>query len=93
MSAIHSTRHTYLLWLNNLGTITQSHCYNWTSFDDCVELWVISFLEIGCMFPLIVVDINELLYLYSSKRVVCRLVTAIVDGESQSSKEVTNYIP
>ena len=30
---------TYM-WLNNLGMITQSHCYNQTSFDVCVELWV-----------------------------------------------------
>ena len=57
MSAVHSTRHTYLLWLNTLGIITQSHCYDWTSFDNYDEMWVISFLEIGCMFPLIVVDI------------------------------------
>ena len=37
-----------------------------------VELWVISFLEISCMFPLIVVDINELSYLCRSKRTVYR---------------------
>ena len=92
MSAAHSTRHTYLLWLNNLGMITQSHCYNLTSFDDCVKLWVISFLEIGHMVPMIAVDINELLYLCGSKGQSIGLVTAIVDGESQSSKEVTNYI-
>ena len=30
---------TYM-WLNNLGMITQSHCYDWTSFYVCVELWV-----------------------------------------------------
>ena len=30
---------TYM-WLNNLGMMTQSHCYDWTSFDICVELWV-----------------------------------------------------
>ena len=42
---------TYM-WLNNLGIITQSNCYGWISFDDCVELWVISLLAI--------VDINEL---------------------------------
>ena len=59
MSAVHSIRHTYLLWLNSLGMITQSHGYHWTSFDDCVELWVISFLAISHMFPLIAVDINE----------------------------------
>ena len=53
---------TYM-WLNILGTITQSHCYHQTSFDDCVELWMISLLEISCIFPLIAVDINELLYL------------------------------
>ena len=63
MSAVHSTRHTYLLWLNTLGMITQSPCYDQTSFDDCVELWVISLSEIGHMFPLIAVDINELSYL------------------------------
>ena len=60
---------TYM-WLNNLGMITQSHCYDWTSFDDCVEAWVISFLEIGCIFSLIAVGVNELLYLCRSKRVV-----------------------
>ena len=69
MSAIHSTQYTYLLGLNTLGMITQSHCYDWTSFDDCVEVWVISFLEIGHMFP---VDTNELLYLCGSKRAVYR---------------------
>ena len=72
MSAMHSTMHTYLFWLNNLGMITQSHSYDQTSFDDCVELWVISFLEISHMFPLIAVDINELSYLCGSKRVVYR---------------------
>ena len=50
-----------------------------------VELWVISFVEIGHIFPLIVVDINKLSYLIG-------LVTAIVDGESQSSKEVNAYV-
>ena len=58
-----------------------------------VELWVISVLEIGHAFPLIAVDINELTYLCGSKRTVYRPFTASVDGESQSSKEVTNYIP
>ena len=91
MSAIHSTQHTYLLWLNNLGMITQSRCYNWTSFDNCVELWVISFLEISCMFPQIAVDINELSYLCGSKGQSIGLITAIVDSESQLSKEVTNH--
>ena len=38
--------------------IQHHHCDN-----GCVELWVISFLDIGCMFPLIAVDINELSYL------------------------------
>ena len=33
-----------------------------------VELWVISFLEIGCMFPLIAVDINEVAYLCEKGR-------------------------
>ena len=28
------------MWLKDLGTITQSHCYDQTSFDVCVELWV-----------------------------------------------------
>ena len=92
MSAIHSTRHTYLLWLNTLGMITQSHCYNWTSFDDCVEFLVISLLEISHMFPLIAVDIDELLYLCRSKRGFIGLVAANVDGESQLSKEVMNYV-
>ena len=62
---------TYM-WLNNLGVITHSHSYNWTSFDHCVELWVISLLEISHIFPLIVVDISELSYLCRSKRVVYR---------------------
>ena len=75
--------------LNTLGMITQSHCGDWTSFDDCVELWVISFLEIGHIFPLIVVDITELSYLCGHKRAVSiGLITAIVDGESLLSKEV-----
>ena len=65
--------------VNTLGTITQSHCYDQSSFDDCVELRVISILEIGHVFPLIVVDTNESI----------GLVTASVDGESQLSKEVT----
>ena len=72
MSAVHSTRHTYILWLNTLGMITQSHFYDWTSYDDCVELWVISIPEISHMFPLIVVDINEPMYLCGSERVVYR---------------------
>ena len=45
-------------------------------FDDSeklVELWVISLLEIGHKFPLIAVDINELLYLCRSERAVFRL--------------------
>ena len=58
----------------------------------CVELWVISVLEISHMFPLIAVDINELVYLYGSKRASIGIVTASVDGESQSSKEVMNYV-
>ena len=37
-----------------------------------VELWVISFLEISLVFPLIAVDINELMYLCRSKRAVYR---------------------
>ena len=40
---------TYM-WLNNLGMITQPHCYNQTSFDNCVELWVLSLVEISCIF-------------------------------------------
>ena len=65
--------------------VVQQGCYQF------VELWVISFLELGCMFPLIVVDINELLYLPVKGQTIV-LVTANVDGESQSSKEVSNYI-
>ena len=91
-SAIHSTRHTYLLWLNNLGMITQSHCCNSTSFDDCVELWVISFLEISHMFPLVVGDIMYSCTSVEVKGQSIGLVTAIVDGESQSSNKVMNYI-
>ena len=37
-----------------------------------VELWVISFLEISHIFPLVVVDINELSYPCRSKRAVYR---------------------
>ena len=43
-----------------------------------VELWVISFLEISHMSPLIAVDINELSYLCRSKAQSIGLVTAIV---------------
>ena len=57
-----------------LGMITQSHYYDQTSFYNCVELWVISVLEIGHVFPLIAVDINELAYLCGSKRVVYPLI-------------------
>ena len=58
-----------------------------------VELWVISFLEIDHIFPLKAVDINELSYLCGCKRAVSiGLVTAIIDGESQSSKEVNTYV-
>ena len=57
-----------------------------------VELWVISFLEISHTFPLIAVDINELAYLCRVEGQSIGLVTASVDGESQLSKEVTNYI-
>ena len=56
-----------------------------------VELWVISLLEIGHIFPLIVVDIKELSYLCRSKIQSIGFVTAIVDGESQLSKEAMNY--
>ena len=38
------------------------------------------------------VDINELLYLCGSKGWSIGLVTAIVDGESQMSKEVMDHI-
>ena len=38
LSAIHSTSHTYLSVVDTLGTIPQSHCYDQTSIDDCVEL-------------------------------------------------------
>ena len=79
-------------WLNTLGTITQSHCGDQTSFDDCVELWVISFLEINHIFPLIALDISELLYLSVIKGQSIGLLTAIVDGESQLSKEVNAYV-
>ena len=37
-----------------------------------VELWVISVLEIGHAFPLIVVDIKELTHLCGSKMAVYR---------------------
>ena len=41
----------------------------WSSaFGYCVELWVISFLEISHMFPLIAVDTNKLSYLCRSKK-------------------------
>ena len=79
---------TYM-WFINLGMITHLHCYDWTSFDDCVELWVISLLEISHIFPLIVVDINEPVEVGGQ---TIGLLTDIVDGESQSSKEVMNYI-
>ena len=69
----HSFYQAYLPFVvNTLCMITQSHCYNQTSFDDCVELWVISVLEISCAFPLIAVDINELAYLCSTKRAFYR---------------------
>ena len=45
---------------------------------------VTSVLEISCAFPLIVVDIYELMYLCGSKGQSIGLVTDIVDGESQS---------
>ena len=50
----------------------ENWCYGHCTYHQNVELWVISFLEIGHIFPLIVVDINELLYLCRSKRVVYR---------------------
>ena len=40
--------------------------------DPCVELWVISLLEIGHTFPLIAVDRNQLSYLCGRKRAVYR---------------------
>ena len=43
------------------------------------------------VFPLIAVDMNEPLYLCRSKRQSICVVTALVDGESQSLKEETNY--
>ena len=70
----------------------QKGLYQVQRAQERVELWVISFLEIGCMFPLIVVDINELSYLCGSRRAGYRPFTANVDGESQSSKEVMNQI-
>ena len=83
MSAIHSTSRTYLSVVNTLGTITQSHCYDQTSFEDCVEI------EISHVFPLIAVDINELVYLCGRKKMVYR---PYYSCESQSSKEVTDHI-
>ena len=53
---------------------------------------LISLLEIGCIFPLIAVDINELSSSVEVKGWSIGLVTAILDGESQTSKEVTDYI-
>ena len=53
---------------------------------------LISLLEIGHIFPLIVVDINERSYPAEVKGWSIGLVTAIVDGESQMSKEVTDYV-
>ena len=53
---------------------------------------LISLLEIGCIFPLIGVDINELMYLRRSKGKSIGLVTSIFDSESQPSKEVMYYI-
>ena len=53
---------------------------------------LISLLEIGHIFPLIVVDINELSYLCGSKGQSIGLVTAIGDGECQMSKKVIDYI-
>ena len=53
---------------------------------------LISLLEISRIFQLIVVDINKLLDLCGSKGWSIGLVTAIVDGESQLSKEVTDYV-
>ena len=53
---------------------------------------LISLPEIGHIFPLIAVDIiNELSYLCGSKGQSIGLVTAILDGESQVSKEVMDY--
>ena len=49
-------------------------------------------MGIGHIFPLIAVDINELSYLRRSKRQSIGLATAIVDGGSQLSKDVMNYI-
>ena len=78
--------------VNTLGTITQSHCNDQISFDDCVELWVISILEIGHTFPLIVMVLMNLCISAAVKGWSIGLVTASVDGESQLSKEVMNYI-
>ena len=67
---------TYM-WLNNPGMIRE----------------MISLLEISCIFPLVAVDVNELLYLcIKVKGWSIDLVTAILDGESQTAKELMDYI-
>ena len=54
---------------------------------------LISLLQISHIFPLIVVDINELSHTSAEvKEQSIGLVTAILDGESQMSKEVMDYI-
>ena len=65
--------------------------YCFVEYSKCCN-GVISILEIGHAFPLIVVDINELDTSVAVKGWSKGLVTVIVDGESQSSKEVTNHI-
>ena len=52
---------------------------------------LISLLEIGHIFPLIVVDIHELSSL-EVKGWSIGLATAFLDGESQTSKEVMGYV-
>ena len=82
--------------LNNIGSFGEIDIYleatTKEKIHSGVELWVISILEIGHMFPLIAVDINEVTYLCKIKGQSIGLVTASVDGESQLSKEVMNYI-
>ena len=63
------------------------HCLTNLLGHNHLELWVISFLEINGIFPLIAVDVNELVPLQLYKGQSIGLVTAIVDGEHQLSKK------
>ena len=78
---------TYM-WLNNLGTITQSHFTIRLLLTSVLNCGLISLLEISHMFPLIVVDHTSA----EVKGWSIGLVTAIIDGESQTSKEVMDYV-